>query len=158
MSRFWPEATVCLKRDPTRLFTVVDVGPIINCYPKGGGFTHHIPAEELEIVPPTPPIWHLAIFRIDDGPEFRGYSCGQRWNGWACPAFTLEVAHSLCSELLENFIWDEARGMFCDNTYEDEPQMYSGEVITVDGKPVTVFALGACSICWDEYPINQSND
>ena len=39
-----------------------------------------------------------ALFQINDGPIYMGYTSGARWNGWATPYFTFEEAQKLQAE------------------------------------------------------------
>ena len=45
--------------------------------------------------------WRKAKFSIDGVQEYEGYHWGKRWNGWACPMFTIEVMRQIADDLGE---------------------------------------------------------
>ena len=97
-----------------------------------------------------------ALFYIDGGPIYIGYTNGDRWNGWATPYFPLEEAQKIQAE----FSQGDGLRMFYDCQadkfilqYEDddnEPYIWEGEDIqTVDGIK-HLYGIGAYSHIWDE--------
>jgi hypothetical protein len=96
-----------------------------------------------------------ALFYIDGGPIYIGYTNGDRWNGWATPYFTLEEARKLQADwnretdfpMLYDVSKDEFRVKY---DGDDEPYIWEGEDIqTVDGK-LHLYGIGAYSHIWDE--------
>lgn len=96
-----------------------------------------------------------ALFQIDGGPVYIGYTNGDRWNGWATPYFPLEEAQKIQAEfsrgtdcpMLYDVMKDEFRIQYED---DDEPYIWEGEDIkTVDGIK-HLYGIGAYSHIWDE--------
>ena len=96
-----------------------------------------------------------ALFQIDGGPVYTGYTNGDRWNGWATPYFTLEEAQRLQAEFnqgdgLRMFYDCQADKFILQYEDDDEPYVWKGEDIqTVDGK-LHLYGIGAYSHIWDE--------
>ena len=96
-----------------------------------------------------------ALFYIDGGPIYTGYTNGDRWNGWATPYFTLEEAQRLQAEFnqgdgLRMFYDCQADKFILQYEDDDEPYIWEGEDIqTVDGK-LHLYGIGAYSHIWDE--------
>lgn len=97
-------------------------------------------------------------FEIDDTPQFEGYTAGHSWNGWDCPYFTKEVANQI-AEFMENdnnmhFYYQENFDryiiLFTHDTVVEEPEVYEGTTITVDGEEIKVYPLGNGSWCWTD--------
>ena len=95
-----------------------------------------------------------ALFNIDGGQVYVGYTSGRLWNGWATPYFPLEEALKICAEWNDEYnpmTYDEVNDEFR-ILYEsdDEPYIWRGEDIeTVDGK-LHLYGIGAYSHIWDE--------
>lgn len=96
-----------------------------------------------------------ALFYIDGGPVYAGYTNGDRWNGWATPYFTYEEAQKLQTEFnqgdgLRMFYDCQADKFILQYDDDDEPYVWKGEDIqTVDGK-LHLYGIGAYSHIWDE--------
>lgn len=96
-----------------------------------------------------------ALFQINEGPIYMGYTSGARWNGWATPYFTLEEAQKLQAEwnIGEDLsiLYDVTKDAFiCKYEDDDEPYIWEGEDIqTVDGIK-HLYGIGAYSHIWDE--------
>lgn len=96
-----------------------------------------------------------ALFQINDGPVYIGYTNGDLWNGWATPYFTYEEAQRLQTEFnqgdgLRMFYDFRADKFILQYEDEDEPYVWKGEdVQTVDGK-LHLYGIGAYSHIWDE--------
>lgn len=91
-----------------------------------------------------------ALFNIDGGQVYVGYTDGHLWNGWATPYFTLEEARKIQVEW-EGLTYDEDKDEFSIQ-YEDydEPYIWKGEDhYTVDGK-LHLYGVGAYSHIWDQ--------
>lgn len=93
-----------------------------------------------------------ALFRINDGPVYIGYTNGYLWNGWATPYFPLEEAQKIQAdnnEAVFPICHDEEKDEFYQSVY-DEPYIWKGEDIeTVDGIK-HLYGIGAYSHIWDE--------
>ena len=95
-----------------------------------------------------------ALFNIDGGQVYVGYTSGRLWNGWATPYFPLEEAHRIRAEWNDEdnpMTYDEERDEFrMHYDGDDEPYTWEGEDIkTVDGK-LHLYGIGAYSHIWDE--------
>lgn len=111
-----------------------------------------------------------ALFQINDGPIYMGYTSGARWNGWATPYFTLEEAQKLQAEWSENtecpMLYDVTKDLFI-LQYEDddEPYVWEGEDIKTEDGIKHLYGIGAYSHIWDDlgdedkrYLAQQIND
>lgn len=110
-----------------------------------------------------------ALFQIDNGPVYIGYTNGDRWNGWATPYFTLEEAQKIQVEFSRGtdcpMLYDVTKDEFRIQYDDDEPYIWKGEDIqTVDGIK-HLYGIGAYSHIWDEcneddkrYLAQQIND
>lgn len=88
--------------------------------------------------------------------EFRGYTNGDSWNGWACPYFVRSVAEQvLIASELNGYRWtyDAARDVFSVRNEEDsadyETEEFAGLDITVGEQAMRVYAIGAYSWIWE---------
>lgn len=119
---------------------------------------------------PTTPVPHDPLTResATPFPDFRGatvtadwldpdanlpcYHDTRRWNGWGMPHFTLEAGKQLAS-LMPNLRYVKERDAFIHTAVEldDEDLEFLGQVIMVDGRRITAYAIGAGFWCWD-YP------
>ena len=96
-----------------------------------------------------------ALFQINEGPIYMGYTSGARWNGWATPYFTLEEAQKIqkawtkCghSTMLYDVNKDEFRLKCEDN---DEPYIWEGEDIKTEDGIKHLYGIGAYSHIWDD--------
>ena len=110
-----------------------------------------------------------ALFQIDGGPVYIGYTNGDRWNGWATPYFSLEEAQKIQVEFSRGtdhpMLYDVTKDEFRIQYDDDEPYIWKGEDIqTVDGIK-HLYGIGAYSHIWDEcteddkrYLAQQIND
>jgi hypothetical protein len=103
--------------------------------------------------------WYTAVFRIEDalGP-FQGYTTGQRWNGWACPAFPQAEANAIMAvwnrtgiaSLGATYAAETDTYTFWDIENEAEPYCVHGVLQMVEGQAVRLYPIGAGAWCWDE--------
>jgi len=97
--------------------------------------------------------YSAGIFELDDTPQFKGYTTGIRWNGWATPLFTLEVAKSIVSSVngFEGWVtYDSEKDQFIIQWGEDEPEIIDPITIVVDGESKIVYGIGTGSWTWNE--------
>ena len=95
-----------------------------------------------------------ALFQINDGPVYIGYTDGYLWNGWATPYFTLEEAQKIQADFSQGvdfpMLYDVNKDEFRIQYDDDEPYIWKGEEIqTVDGIK-HLYGIGAYSHIWDE--------
>ena len=109
-----------------------------------------------------------ALFNIDGGQVYVGYTSGQLWNGWATPYFPFDEAKKIQAEWNDEenpMTYDEERDEFRIHYDGDEipyiwegeeiPYIWEGEEIqTVDGK-LHLYGIGAYSHIWDELDEND---
>lgn len=102
------------------------------------------------------------VFKLDGlGGEYQGFFKGQRWNGWAVPFFTKEVADQILDDLIENGVgsvwYTEADDTFYYHIYDGEIEEFEdvewteGHNLEIDGQLVRVYSIGGHSWIWDEY-------
>lgn len=96
-----------------------------------------------------------ALFQINDGPIYMGYTSGARWNGWATPYFTLEEAQKLQAEwnIGEDLsiLYDVTKDAFvCKYEDDDEPYIWEGENIQTEDGIKHLYGIGAYSHIWDD--------
>jgi hypothetical protein len=103
-----------------------------SCYPMGGGFVFRLKAghsyrpvtqEEMNARHYRP-----ALFSIDGGTVYAGFTTGRRWNGWECPVFTREVAERIFQDACLKYDYlpeiDSFR-MLDEWADEDDPYAYA---------------------------------
>ena len=96
-----------------------------------------------------------ALFQINEGPIYMGYTSGARWNGWATPYFTLEEAQKLQAEwnIGEDLsiLYDVTKDAFvCKYEDDDEPYVWEGEDIQTEDGIKHLYGIGAYSHIWDD--------
>jgi len=133
-------------------------GDTLKAHPESGGFGYEIPFAALRgydfkvvDVEKFKATWRKAKFSIDDGPEFEGYHWGQRWNGWACPQFTIEVMREI-AEWTNKDDWTaitiDDNGTVTITVDEDFPEVDEGDERARNGIP-TMRLYGFSGWCWD---------
>lgn len=92
---------------------------------------------------------------LDERSSYKAYSCGEEWNGFQCPYFTFEEAMKITEHPdLKGLTYDAQKDQFSfadpecldDPTYKAEN--FEAKAITVDGKQIKVYAVGAFFWCW----------
>lgn len=135
-------------------------GETLTAHPEGGGVRYKFNLDaikkynfyvvDIELLTPR---WRKAKFSIDDGPEFEGYHWGQRWNGWACPMFTLEVAREIAADFGSAEMRVEVDGdrvVITDEEWPDEHDWDEGDERERHGIPtMKLYGVGSHSWCWD---------
>lgn len=100
--------------------------------------------------------WQPGMFTIDDGKSLSGYSQGELWNGWSCPAFERDAIEAWLVFTGNPFTYnqdsDTLTVFFKDSKGNDEadPEEYTGFDIQVDGVPVHVYAVGSGCWVWEQ--------
>lgn len=102
--------------------------------------------------------WRVALFTLDDGTTYRGYTRGETWNGWQCPRFPKAEADRLMADLnaaAQTFpeqyftiTFDEVTQRYAvhDPQHADDPWVIEAELF--DGEPC--YGIGAGSWVWDQ--------
>jgi len=98
-----------------------------------------------------------------------GYTDGSDWNGWATPVFDKDTAAQVMQSVnAANRAFEEKYGaddqlsvsydagqnafLIHDPNYpDDDPQIVKGHDITVEGRPIHVYALGTRDWTWSEW-------
>ena len=115
-----------------QLFTVYETNlDTVTLYPQGGGFMHKVSKEEFErdfTLASAKPDWFRSAVMMDDGLIYPCVKTIFRWNGWAIPYFTKEVAQEILAEYLVKATWnpDLATWQWVDEFSGDD------QVMTVD--------------------------
>ena len=85
--------------------------------------------------------------------SFEGIDLGDKWNGWACPAFTKEVADDIaavtnkCSDELGCMeFFNDANGG-CYVWYDGDGEIERFEAVIIDGN--VCYPIGAYSWIWE---------
>ena len=90
--------------------------------------------------------------------EFPGFTSGELWNGWACPAFTRQIAEQILIASESNgYHWryNPAINAF-EVWHEDDPEDYEPQIFNAmaanpeDGSSVEIYAIGTYSWTWTE--------
>jgi hypothetical protein len=95
-----------------------------------------------------------ALFYIDGGPVYTGYTNGDRWNGWATPYFTLEEAQKVQADFSQGvdfpMLYDVNKDEFRIKYDDDEPYIWRGEDIQTEDGIKHLYGIGSYSHIWDE--------
>jgi len=69
-----------------------------------------------------------ALFSIDKGKSYSGYTFNERWNGWECPYFTKEVAEEICRDFSFTYTFSDSDGnkQECRYFYNEELDTFYG--------------------------------
>lgn len=151
----------------------VDGDGTIRAHTLGGGLVYEIGPLELykfEKVPKkllNSPNWRSAEFYLGDKPDewggvYRGWTTGQRWNGWAMPHFEFEEALRFSNNSPDEAktTYDREKDAFV-TVMEggDEPYIDVGGIIIVRGRgPLVVYPIGAGSWTWTEHEKEEEED
>lgn len=96
------------------------------------------------------------LFTIEGDGEFKGYTNGETWNGWATPYFTKEVAKKVIEHYARDVdvtYYDKAKDLFAvkfDEVTDEETEYFEGHTVSIEGEEVTLYPVGAYSWTWDE--------
>lgn len=129
---------------------------------QGGGFLHQIPddlfEEDFTAVEGFAQGLTKGKFSIDESPVFEGFASPARWNGWAMPLFEkdqmLLVVQAFHTEDYPMLFDEKTQTVSCfmQGPDDEEPEIYSKQVIEFEGKPLDVWALGSGSWTWEMEP------
>lgn len=99
-----------------------------------------------------------SIFTLEALPsyQFKGFTNGDEWNGWACPYFTFDEAVRIKNAhnnagLLDAY-YDEQKDIFVFE-FPDGSEEYKSDVINGN----TVYAIGNGAWIWEEKETSQKN-
>ncbi|VVE17832.1 MULTISPECIES: hypothetical protein [Pandoraea] len=94
---------------------------------------------------------------LDEGPSYQAYSCGERWNGWHCPYFTFEEAMKVTEHphlVGLKYVAEKDQFILDDPDYVNDPmyvpEIFEPETVTVDGRQIKLYAIGAFGWCWNK--------
>jgi|ThiBio_inoc_plan_1041526.scaffolds.fasta_scaffold03759_5 hypothetical protein len=135
------------------LFEVVErTAELVRFHAQGGGIERTLSVAEFDAnftkteLPPFKPGFASGDW-MDDGVLLACYYNGTRWNGWSMPQFELEVGLKLC-ELMPDLRYDKERDAFLIGDEDGECE-FLAEMISVDGRTITVYPIGAGFWCWN---------
>lgn len=83
---------------------------------------------------------------LPDDIEFVAYTNMRKWNGWAIPYFTFEMAQALLPHM-DDLSYDAARDAFVANSAEEE-EVFESVTLHIEGAPVKAYPIGASCWCW----------
>ena len=93
-------------------------------------------------------------FQIDNGNTYKGFTDGQKWNGWECPYFPFEVALQIAKDMSsfsDELVYDISKDAFTYRT-EDYPDCEHDIFSPVLINSMKLYPIGAMSWCWDGEP------
>lgn len=138
----------------------MDADGTVHAYPLGGGFHYifdPIKVETYDFIKVPAKLLHNPNWRATDfyaewlEKKYRGWTTGQRWNGWAMPFFEFEEATKYAKDS-GNTVYDPARDAFVTKREDlDEEEVDEATVILVKGRgALKVYPIGAGSWIWSE--------
>lgn len=127
-------------------------GRVVEYSAMGGGILYFMPEGEFEALfepfVAFPPYTRGRV-QIEDGPVYRCWLNGKRWNGWRCPAFERDVMLAMVADPDLGLSLD-GDVVVCDYHDGNEPERWGPEVIaTVEGDKV-VWPIGSGYWIWQE--------
>ena len=142
---------------PNRAMRVISWdGQRMTAYPEGGGMHYAFDKDavirhgfKVVKIDQIKPQWRKAMFQIEDGPEFEGYHFGKRWNGWACPMFTIEVMREISEWLCGEWMTVDGNTVTHISPDEEETDSDEGSETEREGIP-TMRLYSFDGWCWDE--------
>lgn len=139
---------------------VLKMGDQVEFAQQGGGFVCRMPRAEFDAIfalAPTPEfsLVNITADWLPDEVTLQAYSDGTRWNGWAMPCFTREVALQLTA-LMPIVRYDEARDAFVATIDEDEEELFRSRVVRVGNQEVITYPIGSGSWCWEELDLTSA--
>lgn len=131
----------------------------VSFHPIRGGWLRTLPVNEFQKhyrltteQEREQPAWREGAFEIDDyfEPPVRGYTQGFAWNGWAAPSFEYNEAKRIADQF-GDITYDEAQDAWIlDDMDGEEPVLFTGSDIVVNGETKRVYAIGAGFWTWSE--------
>lgn len=141
----------------------------VYAFPLGGGFGYSfdpIAVEKYDFVKVPAKLLHSPRWRATDfyaewfDKSYRGWTTGQRWNGWAMPFFEFDEAMRYAKDSQESAgdtgasstHYDPQRDAFVTHREDfDEDEVDEATVILVKGRgALKVYPIGAGSWTWSE--------
>jgi hypothetical protein len=128
-------------------------------HPLGGGLQYRFKPgiqRKFRVVPNTEaasPSWRRGRFEIEGlDAEFRGWTNGRLWNGWAMPYFERSEAQQVLEALTDSEGgYDVERDCFVSASTDGEEDIWPAESITVlGGQRLKVYGIGAGAWIWEE--------
>lgn len=95
-----------------------------------------------------------SVFALDDGKWIRGWTLGQKWNGWGCPYFDAEQLPAALESLGLESVEQLPNGSIAVQLPEDEEPTLI-EPREIDGKRVWSFGFG---YTWNERDTRRAMD
>lgn len=107
-----------------------------------------VPQDKLE----NPGWYSTDVYAEWTDKNYRVWTTGKLWNGWAMPFFEFEEALRYAKDV-DNTVYDAKRDAFV-TTHEgsdDEPEVDGATIIHVRGRrdPIKVYPIGAGSWTWE---------
>lgn len=101
-----------------------------------------------------------SYFSIDIYNEYyEGYHNPEyRWNGWAAPYFTKEIADKIMQNMSSNdcrITYDKEKNQYVVIFNDEQEEIYNMEIINTDEGKKQVYSIGSCSWTWDNYSLEE---
>jgi hypothetical protein len=134
------------------LFTVIErTAEHVRFTAQGGGIVRMLSVSEFDDqftqteLPPYAPGIATGDW-LPDGTIFPCFYNGTHWNSWRMPQFERDVGLQLC-EHMPDLRYDEHLDAFFIGDEDGECE-FRAEQISVDGRTITVYPIGAGFWCW----------
>lgn len=119
---------------------------------EGGGWMAAIPTVKwLELFKSAEAVdalaWRAAAVTLENDEVYPCYLRGDKWNGWECPRFDRETVDRLLRECGHS---SRREGHSVIIPYDGEDAVYPRETISLDGRQIEAWAIGAGSWTWSE--------
>jgi hypothetical protein len=134
--------------------------------PLGGGWVYRFPPARIAFHSFVKvqkrllenPSWHQSYFYAEWlDKKYRGWTTGDRWNGWATPYFEMNearryAADSLTADMVIPMHYDPVKDAFIgiNPDYPDDPEVYKGALIDLHGRKLKLYPIGAYVWTWEE--------
>lgn len=123
---------------------------VATIYRQGGGLSVTVPATTFfadYTIYTAPQRFRASKVAYDGGDTYPCMLSDRRWNGWAMPYFTLEVALQIAAAQHDYMKYEDDRFIFgCPEETPEEWERFEPEII--DGQKM--YPIGAGSWCWCE--------
>ena len=101
-------------------------------------------------------MWNRALFTLEGWPIIAGWTKGETWNGWACPAFEREAAQAIVTACnatggeVQSASYDEANDTFVFSSGPGDREVFEAVEIETAAGRLKVWEIGSCGWCWWE--------
>jgi hypothetical protein len=88
---------------------------------------------------------------IDGETEYKGFTFGERWNGFECPMFTKSVSMQIMNDINETDSF-ETKSYYSEseNAFYFEGEKIESQIIEYKGLEIEVFPIGSFGWTWQD--------